>query len=237
MTFTEFLSGFAEPGFVFTLMIAFALAYFVALKANPLWQVGLCIFFASYAVTQWANGTQWTLALGWVYCGWAGYAFQKIGGGALLSNIAQGIRNRLQNPPPPASQGQQAPGSEPNRADRRDTHQKRQEEFQKRQRQRSNKSESKQERPQADRPPRPEPEPQKKSEPSPPPSTSSKKPWWKVLGISADADVAAIKKAYRSLIQKYHPDRVSHLGEEFQVIAEEKTKAINRALKESPAGR
>jgi hypothetical protein len=56
--------------------------------------------------------------------------------------------------------------------------------------------------------------------------------WWEVLETSENADLPAIKKAYRTMIQKYHPDRVSHLGEEFQAIAEEKTKAINGAFEE-----
>jgi len=30
-------------------------------------------------------------------------------------------------------------------------------------------------------------------------------------------------------MNKYHPDKVSHLGEEFQQIAKEKSQEINRA--------
>lgn len=40
-----------------------------------------------------------------------------------------------------------------------------------------------------------------------------------------------VKKRYRELISKYHPDKVHHLGKEFQVIAEEKTKMIHEAYK------
>ncbi len=38
-----------------------------------------------------------------------------------------------------------------------------------------------------------------------------------------------IKKAYRTLSMKYHPDKVGHLGEEFRRVAEEKMKEINVA--------
>ena len=50
-----------------------------------------------------------------------------------------------------------------------------------------------------------------------------------VLGLEPGADFAAIKKAYRKLSMQYHPDKVSHLGEEFQRVAEEKMKEINQA--------
>ena len=34
----------------------------------------------------------------------------------------------------------------------------------------------------------------------------SKRDYYEVLGVSRDADDAALKKAYRSLAKKYHPD-------------------------------
>ncbi len=49
------------------------------------------------------------------------------------------------------------------------------------------------------------------------------------LGLSKGASMEEIKKAYRKLSMKYHPDKVRHLGEEFQKIAEEKMKEINGA--------
>jgi len=49
------------------------------------------------------------------------------------------------------------------------------------------------------------------------------------LGIKPDDDVEIIKKAYRDLAVKYHPDKVANLGPEFQKLAEEKFKSINDA--------
>ncbi|HIP39931.1 MAG TPA: J domain-containing protein [Desulfocapsa sulfexigens] len=53
--------------------------------------------------------------------------------------------------------------------------------------------------------------------------------YYAVLGLERGADKDAIKKAYRKLSMKYHPDKVRHLGEEFRVVAEEKMKEINAA--------
>ncbi len=53
--------------------------------------------------------------------------------------------------------------------------------------------------------------------------------YYAVLGLEPGADMEAIKKAYRRLSMQYHPDKVSHLGDEFRRVAEEKMKEINRA--------
>jgi len=47
--------------------------------------------------------------------------------------------------------------------------------------------------------------------------------------ITADDDLATIRKKYKELLAKYHPDKVQHLGIEFQEMAERKTKAIMEA--------
>jgi len=53
--------------------------------------------------------------------------------------------------------------------------------------------------------------------------------YYAVLGLEPGADMETIKKAYRALSMKYHPDKVGHLGDEFRRVAEEKMKEINVA--------
>ena len=52
---------------------------------------------------------------------------------------------------------------------------------------------------------------------------------FRVLEISPNTSNDEIKKAYRKMANKYHPDKVSHLGKEMQKMAEEKFKAVNDA--------
>tara|TARA_B100001248_G_scaffold208731_1_gene162771 strand:+ start:1992 stop:2711 length:720 start_codon:yes stop_codon:yes gene_type:complete len=55
---------------------------------------------------------------------------------------------------------------------------------------------------------------------------------YRVLEISPDASNHEIKRAYRRMANKYHPDKVSHLGKEMQTSAEEKFKAVNNAYQQ-----
>ena len=50
-----------------------------------------------------------------------------------------------------------------------------------------------------------------------------------VLGIKPEDNIETIKKTYRELAVKYHPDKVANLGPEIQKLAEEKFKSINDA--------
>lgn len=50
-----------------------------------------------------------------------------------------------------------------------------------------------------------------------------------ILGVSPGASTGEIKAAYRRLAAKYHPDKVQHLGKEFQKLAEERFKEIQQA--------
>jgi len=52
---------------------------------------------------------------------------------------------------------------------------------------------------------------------------------FQVLEITPDANESEIKKAYRKMAVKYHPDKVSHLGEEFQKAAKEKFQQVQSA--------
>ncbi len=56
--------------------------------------------------------------------------------------------------------------------------------------------------------------------------------YYAVLGLTNSASKEEIKKTYRELSKKYHPDKVHHLGEEFKVQAEKKMQEINVAYDE-----
>lgn len=55
---------------------------------------------------------------------------------------------------------------------------------------------------------------------------------YRTLGLEPGASPEAVKKAYRELANKYHPDKVAHLGEEFQQMAELKFKKIQAAYQQ-----
>jgi hypothetical protein len=55
---------------------------------------------------------------------------------------------------------------------------------------------------------------------------------YKILGIERPASLDEIKRAYRLQASRYHPDKVSHLGEEFQALAKEKFQQIQEAYEQ-----
>lgn len=60
----------------------------------------------------------------------------------------------------------------------------------------------------------------------------STKSAYQILEIDQSVSDGDVKKAYRKMAQKYHPDKVAHLGIELQNSAEEKFKAVNQAYKD-----
>lgn len=52
---------------------------------------------------------------------------------------------------------------------------------------------------------------------------------YKILEIDQKASDDELKKAYRRMAMKYHPDKVSHLGEDFQKAAKEKFQKVSLA--------
>jgi DnaJ like chaperone protein len=52
---------------------------------------------------------------------------------------------------------------------------------------------------------------------------------YKILEIDPSSSNEEVKKAYRRMAMKYHPDKVSHLGDDFRKTADEKFKKVNEA--------
>ena len=52
---------------------------------------------------------------------------------------------------------------------------------------------------------------------------------WEILGIAPGASPEEIHHAYRKAAQQYHPDKVSHLGDEFRELAQQKFIEIQEA--------
>ncbi len=52
---------------------------------------------------------------------------------------------------------------------------------------------------------------------------------YKILEIEQNATEEEIKKAYRRMAVKYHPDKVSHMGEEYKEAAKEKFQKVQQA--------
>lgn len=53
-----------------------------------------------------------------------------------------------------------------------------------------------------------------------------------ILGINPGADAVEVKAAYRQKISEYHPDKVAHLGDQLQRLAQKESEEINQAYRE-----
>jgi len=52
---------------------------------------------------------------------------------------------------------------------------------------------------------------------------------YKILEIEPTASDDEVKKAFRNMAMKYHPDKVGHLGEDFKKVANEKFRKVQEA--------
>jgi DnaJ like chaperone protein len=52
---------------------------------------------------------------------------------------------------------------------------------------------------------------------------------YKILEVEPTVSDEEVKKAYRRMAMKYHPDKVSHLGEDFKKVAHEKFRKVQNA--------
>lgn len=59
--------------------------------------------------------------------------------------------------------------------------------------------------------------------------TSTLKSPYEVLGVDESASWSEIQSAYKNKAKQYHPDKLSHLGEEFSTLANEKFLEIQQA--------
>ena len=55
------------------------------------------------------------------------------------------------------------------------------------------------------------------------------RPFFEELDVHPGATLSEVKKAYRSLVRDYHPDKVQHLAQGFQDFAHAKMKTLNEA--------
>ncbi|UCG81711.1 MAG: DnaJ domain-containing protein [Desulfobacterales bacterium] len=68
-----------------------------------------------------------------------------------------------------------------------------------------------------------------KEQSAPGPEEAPEEDPYKILDVQPGASKEEIKAAYKRLAAQYHPDKVQHLGKEFQELAHQKFVAIQKA--------
>ena len=57
------------------------------------------------------------------------------------------------------------------------------------------------------------------------------KNYYELLEIAREAPAEEVKKSFRAQIAKYHPDKVHHLGKEFQAMAADRAAELTEAYR------
>lgn len=73
------------------------------------------------------------------------------------------------------------------------------------------------------------PRPPRYRRPAGPAAIDAQRKALSTLGLYDGASKTAIKKAYKEMASKYHPDRVAHLGPELEELTAEKFKEVSAA--------
>ena len=66
---------------------------------------------------------------------------------------------------------------------------------------------------------------------------ADKRDYYEVLGLKKGASDDEIKKSFRKLAMKYHPDKVENMGEEVKKSAEAQFRKINEAYEQIKTAR
>lgn len=61
---------------------------------------------------------------------------------------------------------------------------------------------------------------------------SNSEKWYKILGLTKDATDSEVKKAYRKMAVKYHPDKLIGVSEDIKKLAEKKFLAVKEAYEQ-----